>query len=194
MTETTAPVFVSQIELARDLKLTDRRIRQLVDERILPRARDEGYDLELSRQRYQLYTRGTDRDWDRCFDEAEDLARVAGELNDRAFEDDAGLDDVKAASIAIQRSTVLMSFLTAAKSKSQPERELFWKIWDREEGQALGALFARAMKLMGKTHLRTDEGELIEIVPAEKRVAKKRSGRPKAHRPGRRTKSSSQRR
>ncbi|MEH2503736.1 hypothetical protein V1290_002547 [Bradyrhizobium sp. AZCC 1578] len=166
-TTSSEPVFVPQIELAKDLGLTDRRIRQLVEQRILPPARDEGHDLELSRQRYRLYSSGTDRDWEKCFDEAEDLARMAGELNDRAYEDNAGLEDIKAASIAIQRSTVLMSFITAAKSKSQSERELFWKIWDREEGQALGALFAHAMKLMGKTHLRTDEGELIEIIPAE---------------------------
>ncbi|MCK1618907.1 hypothetical protein IVA96_20160 [Bradyrhizobium sp. 159] len=180
MTATTArePVFVSQIELAHDLKLTDRRIRQLVDERILPPARDEGHDLELSRQRYRLYSSGSERDWDRCFDEAEDLARMAAQLNERAFEDGAGLEDVRAASSAIQRSTAMMSFLTAAKSKSQSERELFWTIWDREEGQALGALFAHAMKLMGKTHLRTDDGDLIEVVSPEERVAKKRS-RPK---------------
>ena len=106
--------------------------------------------MELSRQRYRMYSSGSDREWDLCFDEAEDLARMAGELNDRAFEDDAGLEDVRAASIAIQRSTVMMNFLTACRSKSAPERKLFWNIWDREEGQALGALFAHGMKLMGR--------------------------------------------
>lgn len=42
--------LVSQIELARDLNLTDRRIRQLITERILPPAREAGFDLELCRQ------------------------------------------------------------------------------------------------------------------------------------------------
>ena len=193
MTTAPEPIFVSQIELARDLNLTDRRIRQLVDERILPPPRDEGHDLELSRERYRLYSNGSDRDWERCFDEAEDAARLAGELNDRAFDGDAGLEDVKAASIAIQRSTVLMSFLTACKSKSDAERKVFWSFWDREEGQALSALLAHAMKLMGRTHLRTDDGELIEMVPPEERVAKKRS-QPKPSKKRVRAKASSRRR
>ncbi|TFW56256.1 hypothetical protein CT676_35960 [Bradyrhizobium sp. MOS001] len=180
-TRSSEPVFVSQIELARDLNLNDRRVRQLVDERVLPPARPEGHDLELSRQRYRLFSSGSEREWDLCFDEAEDIARIAGELDKRAFEDDAGLEDVKAASIAIQRSTVLMSFLTACKSKSDAERKMFWNIWDREEGQALSALLAHAMKLMGKTHLRTDDAELIEMVPPEERIAKKRP-RPKKKR------------
>jgi hypothetical protein len=177
-------IFVSQIELAKDLNLTDRRIRQLVEERILPPVRDEGHDLALSRERYRIYSSGTERDWDKCFDEAEDAARLAGELNDRAFNDGAGLEDVKAASIAIQRSTALMSFLTACKSKSDAERRLFWNLWDREEGQALSGLLAHAMKLMGKTHLRTDDGELIEMVPPEmaakaNRKVRRRAGRAK---------------
>ena len=53
MTTTSEQIFVSQLELARDLNLTDRRIRQLVTERILPPARDEGHDLALSRERVE---------------------------------------------------------------------------------------------------------------------------------------------
>lgn len=164
------PVFVSQIELAKDLNVTDRRVRQLVTERILPPARDEGHDLALSRERYRIYSSGSERDWDKLFDEAEDAARLAGELSDRAFAADAGLEDIKAASIAIQRSTVLMSFLTACRAKSDEERRLFWNWWDKEEGQALSGLLAHAMTFIGKTHLITDDGDIIEMVPAEMAV------------------------
>jgi hypothetical protein len=186
MTSAATPerTFVSQIELARDLKLTDRRIRQLVAERILPPAREEGHDLELSRRRYRLYSGGSERDWHLAFDEAEDLARMASDMNAKAFADNAVPEDVTAASIAIQSSTAMMAFLTGAKSKSQPERELFWRIWDREEHQALGALMARAMELLGETHIRMDDGELIEVIPSAmpakpNRKARRAAGRSK---------------
>lgn len=179
--------WVSQIALAKDLGLTDRRIRQLAELRILPTARDEGHDLELSRHRYRLYSNGSELDWEKCFNEAEELARVAGELNDKAYAEGAVVADVTIASRAIQASTSMMAFLTAAKSKTDSERKLFWGIWDREEHQALGALFVRAMELEGATHLRTDDGELIEVVPptrsAKRRSpvkARKKAGRAKA--------------
>lgn len=169
------PNRVNQAELARDLCLTDRRVRQLVEERIVPRARDEGFDLELCRRRYQLYRSGSDREWDAAFDEASDLANTAYELHDKAYSENATVDDVKAASEAIQASMSIMSFLTAAKSKSQSERQLFFCIWDREENRSLGALLARGMELLGKTHLRTDEGQLIEVNPPAPRVNARRA-------------------
>jgi hypothetical protein len=186
MTATTASerILVSQLELARDLNLTDRRIRQLVTERILPPPREEGHDLHLSRRRYKLYSNGSDLDWERVFDEAEELARTASELNDKAYADDAVTADVTAASIAIQASTTAMAFLTAAKSKSQAERELFWGIWDREEHRALGALFARAMELEGQTHIRMDDGQLIEVIPSSP-VARRRDAAKARKKPGR---------
>ena len=180
----TAPerVFVSQLALARDLNLSDRRVRQLVAERILPPPRDEGHDLDLSRQRYKLYSNGSERDWELAFDEAEDLARMASDLNAKAFADDAVPEDVTVASRAVQASTTMMAFLTGAKSKSQSERDLFWGIWDREEHQALGALLARGMELMGATHLVMDDGRRIEVHPpavATNRKARRKAGRPK---------------
>jgi hypothetical protein len=182
-TTATERQLVSQIELARDLNLTDRRIRQLVTERILPPARDEGFDLELCRQRYGLYSSGSERDWALAFDAAEDLARNASDLNDRAFADGAAPADVTAASTAIQASTSMMNFLTASRSKSEAERALFWGLWDREERQALGALLARGMQLLGETHIRMDDGELVEVIPmAKAATVSKEAGRAKVSR------------
>jgi hypothetical protein len=78
----------------------------------------------------------------------------------------------------------MMAFLTGAKSKSQAERELFWGVWDREEHQALGALLARGMQLMGATQLLMDDGRRIEVHPAAmaakaNRRARRKAGRPK---------------
>ncbi len=70
---------VSQKELAKELGVTDRRVRQLVKERIIPAPRDESYDLDLCRRRYRLYSGGSDREWEAAFDEAHDLAQLASD-------------------------------------------------------------------------------------------------------------------
>src|SRR5215207_6477542 len=122
---------VNQAELALELGITDRRVRQLVEERILREPRsDDGYDLELCRRRCRLYRSGSDREWDAAFDEASDLANMASDLHDKAYAENATVADVTAASVAIQASMGIMSFLTATKSKSQAERDLFFTIWD----------------------------------------------------------------
>jgi hypothetical protein len=185
--------FVSQTALAKDLRLTDRRVRQLVEERVLPPARDRGYDLELSRTRYRIYSSGTESDWDRTFTEAEDMAKLATELGRKAHADGAVVADVTAASIAIQSSTTMMNFLTACKSKSRTERELFWGIWKREQDAAIGGLIGRMMELIGETHIRMDDGELVEVFP-KKSEAVTRRGAAKMRKKVGRAKASSARR
>src|SRR4051794_18089183 len=103
MTKTTSRV--SQVELARGLGITDRRIRQLVDERILPPAADGGFALDLCEHRYKLYTSGREDDWNQAFRQAEMLAEVAADLVEKAYADGAVAADVTAASIAVQAST-----------------------------------------------------------------------------------------
>jgi hypothetical protein len=69
-----------------------------------------------------------------------------------------------------------MAFLTACKSKSQTEREMFWGIWDKEEKQAIGALFGRLAELMGITTLRMDDGSVVAVRPQPRKpVAKKQA-------------------
>ena len=54
----------SQKNLAKQLGLTDRRVRQLVEEKILPEPDEaDGYDLEKCRARYDLYAHGDDVSW-----------------------------------------------------------------------------------------------------------------------------------
>jgi hypothetical protein len=152
--------MVSQIDLAKALRLTDRRIRQLVDERILPPALSDGHEFELCQHRYWLFASGTELEWDAEYSAAERLAVGAKVALDLAMGPRASLADVSAAVAAITASTSSMAFLTGAKSKTDTERALFWGIWDREEEQALRALMARAIEL-GATHFTVDGGETV---------------------------------
>jgi hypothetical protein len=176
---------VSQIELARQLHLTDRRIRQMVEERLLPHPNDDGYDLDLCRYRYDLSRSGA-YNLERLLDQAVEETAEAERLVDKAHADDAVLADVTAASTAIQASTATMNFITAVKSKSQAEREMFWAIWEGQEKRAIQGLIVRMCEITGQTHIRlndTDEAvkiisaEQIELNRKERRAAKSKSKR-----------------
>jgi hypothetical protein len=169
---------VSQIELARDLRVTDRRIRQMVDERLLPRPNEDGHDLEICRSRYDLYRSGTSGDWESLFDEGVEQAKEAERLLEKAYADSAVLADVTAASTAVQASTATMCFITATKSKSQAEREMFWNLWEGQEKRAIQGLIVRMMEITGETHIRlNDTGELVEIISPERAALNRKERR-----------------
>jgi hypothetical protein len=162
--------FVDQTRLAAALKVTTRRVRQMVDEHILPPAHHETglYDLALCEERYALYRDGSDRDWDRFFDDAERGTVETKDIYEKAFVDGATIADVTAASRAVQDDMGRMHFLTACKGKSAAQRELFHTIWQREEDSALRSLLGRLMVLSGATEMVDETGEVIArlLVPA----------------------------
>lgn len=47
----------------------------------------EGYDLAVCRERYDLYRNGSADDWDEFFDETIDLAKETEKVVDRALSD-----------------------------------------------------------------------------------------------------------
>lgn len=159
---------VSQIELAAELRLTDRRIRQMTDQWLLPPPHHErGYDLDRCKKFYKLYRDGSVNDWSRFYDEAlADAEHSAAEF-ERAMSDKATLDDIKQASAAVQRDEENFCFISAARSRSQPEREFFLPLWHRQANEALSLLLSRAMELLGKTHLVNEAtGEVTEVIRA----------------------------
>jgi len=164
------PTLVGQQALARELGVTDRRVRQMVEGHILPEPRDGLYDLGFCQDRYGLYREGTDRDWDRFFDQCEDLARESTELLRAALKPTSTLDMVTAASRAVQASYRDMRFMTAVRSKSDSERTLFFRVWEREETEAMALLLSRTCALMGEQEGRSGR-EVMEGLRREAREA-----------------------
>lgn len=176
---------VDQKRLAREIGVTDRRIRQLVDEYILPPAHhtDGTYDLDLCRDRYDLYRDGSDRDWTGFYEEADREVTAARKAIDRAFADDATTAHVTAASMALQASMSTVRFVTACRSKSDAEREFLFPIFQREEDDAIRNLLGRGMQILGAAQIVDDEtGEVIATclshidlkAPITKTAARKR--------------------
>jgi hypothetical protein len=145
---------VDQKQLAVELGVTVRRIRQMVDEHILPPPRDGKHDLERCERRYRLYKRGTDADWDQFYDEV--LARVkdAERKFERALRPRATDAQIRAASVAHQDHMADVRFCTVCKSRTTAERNMFLAWWDHEDDQAMGRLFAHVMA--GKTLVDAD--------------------------------------
>lgn len=155
---------VNQLTLASELGLTDRRIRQMVTDHLLPAPNDDGkFDLELCRARYDLFRNGSDRDWDDFFESTEDQATNAEKLLDRALADGATAADCKSASLAIQTLHSAMMFITAAKSKTDSERQLFFQIHRERGDRAMAALLYRVAEIAGYHSLRIDTGEIIPL-------------------------------
>lgn len=74
-----------QLELARHLGVTDRRVRQLEAEKVIERLDDGGYDLDESRRRYRLYASG---DMDAVCRQIEDGSKCVDEMFSRMRAED----------------------------------------------------------------------------------------------------------
>jgi hypothetical protein len=158
---------VNQIELAAELGLTDRRVRQLSKDCILPEPHhaDGLFDLALCRERFELYRDGSDRDWEDFYRDLEDDTKKTKTLFERAISDAGTADDVRAASLAVQANGESFRFVTACKSKTSAERDMFLGIWKREEDQALGGLIYRATVIMGGDRIVDDDGTVLATLP-----------------------------
>ncbi len=108
---------VSQKELTQELGVTDRRICQLVAEKILPEPTDHGYDLEMCRYRYQLYSLNDEYSWAE-FDRSllEDAHQVE-KLMKKAFRPSAKRNDLAAAAQAHVAVFDGLRFSMTARSK-----------------------------------------------------------------------------
>ena len=131
-------------EIAFELGLTERRVRQLVDECILPPAIEGTFDADLCRRRYRLYTRGASADWTPIYDDIVALAATSEDLVARALGPNGTVVDIARACESVSALWSDMRFISAVKSSSQSERQFFFTTWDREEGRILTALLARA--------------------------------------------------
>ena len=72
--------LASQSELASALAISDRRVRQLEDQGVIPCHPDGGYDVDRCRRRYRLFI---DRDIDRVATAVEEAAERAEDALDQ---------------------------------------------------------------------------------------------------------------
>ena len=162
----TTATWGNQGDRASALGVSDRRVRQLIEQYIVPRPHHvDGHDIPLAVERYQLYRDGSQRDWDDFFDEAEAGTTEASALMTGAFEEGATLEDVKRASIAVQDDPARLHFLSACKSRSKAESDLFHGIWSKDEKEKLSHLLSRNMTLMGADRIVDDDtGAVIAVM------------------------------
>ncbi|WP_027518272.1 hypothetical protein [Bradyrhizobium sp. WSM1417] len=140
----------------------ERRIRQLVDENILPAAIEEGFDRDLCRRRYRLFARGSDADWHQVYDDAIALAETTEDLIEVGLGSSASLIDVARACQSVRALMALMRFIAAVRSATQSERALFLTTWARKEHEILAVLLARAREFAEQPQ---DRGSLRDAGP-----------------------------
>jgi hypothetical protein len=152
--------LVDHKELAGELGVTVRRVRQMLEEHILPPLRDGRHDLERCERRYRLYKYGTAADWNVFYDEVEAGAKGTAEKFERALKPGATDAHITAAAVAHQSNMADLRFCAACKSRTTAERKMFLDWWDREDERAMSLLFVHAMK--GKTLVDEDGTVLYE--------------------------------
>jgi hypothetical protein len=145
------PGRCSQRDLALLLKVTDRRVRQLVQEQILPRPTraDELYCIDTCRRRLQLYRAVRDggrsgAEWEAEFERGAEAGIEAQRLMTRALALDSTLADARSASQALQDFCSQMRFWAAVHGRDDAEKNLLSGVWQREEDAGLRLLLARA--------------------------------------------------
>jgi hypothetical protein len=144
-----SPKYATQKRLAAHFGVTGRRVRQLIEAHIFPSARDRHYDLAICRERYDLFRNKRDRTgWDDFYRSLEARIGKTEKLIGAALEPTSKAIQVREASRAVQDVFSDLRFITAVRSKSDAERELFLGLWCEREDAALGILLSRAAALI----------------------------------------------
>ena len=140
---------LSQAKLAQHLGITDRRVRQLVEEKILPPADEAGgYDAEFCRDRYRLYSSGNDDDWENFYRQIEDDAHEVERLMKKALQPRAKQKDLAATAQAHIALFDDLRFAMAAKGKSRPEHALVMRLIDYDERASFSRLWERTTRFI----------------------------------------------
>jgi len=166
-----SPKRVSQPDLADQLHLTPRRIRQLVQARVLPDADGDGlFDLERCQRFYRLYADGSDAAWSSFFLELTDLAERAEYLVRKAVAERGTRVDLAKAGPVIAELAEALQFVVAVQSANDAERTFVSSMFDRMLGDAFGALLRRAFKFAG-ADLELTEDQIEQQIAAFGRAA-----------------------
>jgi hypothetical protein len=142
------PAFVSQKALALRLELTERRVRQMVDEKVLSEPRNGRFDLALCLERYRLFRSKDPEAWADVLDRLGRDAAEFDELVTAALRPISKRAELTAASCAVQRLFSDLNFISAVKSRTDAERQFFWSVWCEKEDRLLGLLLGRAFEII----------------------------------------------
>lgn len=147
------PLRVNQKALAAALGLTDRRVRQMIEERLLPPPGADGlHDVARAQQRYALY-QDDDRAgqaWEAFLSGLERRAGKVDLLVKKALKPQAGWQALREASTAAQDLFDDLAFVNAARGRSDGERTFVAMMWREKENDVLGALVTHGKKLAKK--------------------------------------------
>lgn len=144
------PRLVTQKELARTLNVTDRRIRQMEDEFILPPAGLDGrYDAELCAQRYAIFRSDRADGVERILAEIEyDAATVDLLVNDEARAPRTREEIQEASRKVLALFSALRFALVCMHRKDDFPRQAMLQTFQSLENDCLRALMPRAIQLI----------------------------------------------
>ncbi|WP_157961403.1 hypothetical protein [Microvirga flavescens] len=140
--------WVTQKTLSNELGVTDRRIRQMVADRILPEPRDGRFHLPSCMARYQLFRHGQREDWFAFWEQLKEDAEHTQALVDEALNPASTIDQVREACRATENLFSDIRFDIAAKSKTGAERELFSQVWEERENRLMGLIVSRGIEIV----------------------------------------------
>lgn len=142
--------FGTQVDLARVLQITDRRVRQLEAEHIIPAVRQDGrYDLELAVERFALYRNGTPEDWRQFEAELEREAGAVSLLVNDGPQAARSRNEVQEASERLQALFAALRFsLMCHHRQDDFARQCMLEAFGRMENEGLGVLLGRAVEVL----------------------------------------------
>jgi hypothetical protein len=143
---------MNQSELAAMLKVSDRRVRKMIEDHLLPEPDADGeFDGEECRSRHLLYRAGNEMAWAQFYDELERDAVEADRLMKVAVADTGSEADLGRAGSAISRLFADLRFsIAATPGQTTSARALAQRVLDADEGRMIGALLARLEQVTGK--------------------------------------------
>jgi hypothetical protein len=144
---------MNQLELSKALHMSDRRVRKMIEQHLLPEPDESGdFDGEECRRLYMLYRTGDEGSWDRFSAELERDSHEADRLLKIAISEGGTQADLERAGPAITKVFADLRFMIAAMPGAAPSaRALIQRLIDADEGKAIGALLAKLERLTGKT-------------------------------------------
>ena len=142
--------WANQTQLAKALGITTRRVRQLVDARILPDGRDGKWHLPTCGERYRIFLQKTERDIDKVAYDVEQRATQLEDLLDELVdaENDEHRRDLLPKAVDLHREMFeALAFMISAWSKSESERALMLRLIDYDAREAFAPIW-RAMQII----------------------------------------------
>ena len=160
--------FANQTKLATALGITTRRVRQLIDSRILPEGREGKWYLPTCSERYKIFTHKTERDLDVVAYDVEQRAEALQDLlNELVDAEEDGLRrDLLPKAVVLHRELFeAIAFAMSAWSKSESERALMFRLIDYDAREAFAPIWRAVQIIIG--HERGLDPDLVRLADSD---------------------------